>query len=163
MFGRGADEAMALALAGVPFRLIPGVTAGLGALAAAAIPATVRGINRAIILATGHGADGNAMPDSDWAALARTGQPIAIYMAMHNLAGIIDALRRGGLDPATAVAVIAAATTADERILISTLDRVVAEVRAQQLEPPAIIVVGGIVQFRARLLEAIAAARSSAR
>ncbi len=163
VFGRGAEEAMALAMAGVPFRLIPGVTAGLGALAAAAIPATVRGINRAIIFAAGHGAAGSAVADSEWEALARTAQPIVIYMAMHNLARIVDALRRGGLQPATPVAVIAAATTATERILVSTLKRVVAEVRAQGLEPPAIIAVGEIVQFRAKLLDAVAAAGSAVR
>ena len=66
-----------------PFRIIPGVTAGLAALAAAGIPATLRGINHAVIFAAGHGAD----EDFDWAALARAGQPIVLYMVMHNLSG----------------------------------------------------------------------------
>ena len=81
VFGRGGEEAMALAAAGIPFRIIPGVTAGLAALATAAIPATLRGVNRAVIFAAGHGAD----EDFDWAPLARTGQPIVLYMVMHNL------------------------------------------------------------------------------
>src|SRR5690242_13286502 len=72
MFGRGGEEARALAAAGIPFRVIPGVTAGLAALAAASIPATLRGINRALILAVGHGAE----EDFDWAPLVRTGQPV---------------------------------------------------------------------------------------
>src|SRR5215475_2851845 len=103
MFGRGGEEAKALAAAGVPFRIIPGVTAGLAALAAAAIPATLRGINRAIIFAAGHGAEDDAF---DWALLARTGQPIVLYMVMHNLEKITRALMRGGVANATPAAVI---------------------------------------------------------
>ena len=98
VFGRGGEEAMTLAAAGVPFRVIPGVTAGLAALAAAAIPATLRGINRAVIFAAGHGAD----EDFDWAPLARTGQPIVLYMVMHNLERIAAALMEAGLAAADA-------------------------------------------------------------
>ena len=92
VFGRGGEEAMTLAAAGMQFRVIPGVTAGLAALAAAAIPATLRGTNRAVIFAAGHGAD----EEFDWAPLARTGQPIVLYMVMHHLeriASVIDASR----------------------------------------------------------------------
>ena len=92
VFGRGGEEAMTLAAAGIPFRIIPGVTAGLAALAAAAIPATLRGINRAVIFAAGHGAE----EDFDWAPLARAGQPIVLYMVMHNLDRIAAALMDGG-------------------------------------------------------------------
>ena len=98
VFGRGGEEALALAAAGMPYRVIPGVTAGLAGLTAAGIPATFRGINRAIILAAGYGADDDGV---DWAALARTGQPIVLYMAMRNLAAIADELMRGGLPPGT--------------------------------------------------------------
>jgi uroporphyrin-III C-methyltransferase len=148
LFGRGGEEAMALAAAGVPFRIIPGVTAGLGALAAASIPATLRGINRAIIFAAGHGAEDDAF---DWAPLARAGQPIVLYMVMHNLEKITQALMRGGIARATPAAVIAAATTPEERILVSTIDRVAADAQAQGFEPPAIVVVGEIVALRERL------------
>ena len=82
VFGRGGEEAIALAAAGVPYRVIPGVTSGLAALAAASIPATMRGINRAVIFAAGYGAEA---ADVDWAALARTGEPIILYMPMRNL------------------------------------------------------------------------------
>src|SRR5204863_6337044 len=88
VFGRGGEEAMTLARSGVPFRIIPGVTAGLAALTAAGIPATLRGVNRAVIFAAGHGAD----DDFDWAPLARTGQPIVLYMVMHNLERITAVL-----------------------------------------------------------------------
>jgi uroporphyrin-III C-methyltransferase len=150
VFGRGGEEALALAGAGIPFRVIPGVTAGLAALAAAAIPATMRRINQALIFATGQGAaDEHGL---DWAALAATRQPIVIYMAMHNLANIAAALERGGIAPDAPAAIIAAATTAQERILVTRLDRLVAEAQAAGMEPPAIVVVGDIVAARERIL-----------
>src|SRR5215210_646494 len=149
MFGRAAEETMALASAGVPFRVISGVTAGLAALAAAGIPATMRGINRSIIFTTGQSAD--ARDGQDWAALARTGQPIVIYMALHNLASIAQALIRGGLAPETPAALIVAATRCEQEVLVSTLERIAADAQARQLEPPAIAVVGEIVAQRERL------------
>jgi len=147
VFGRGGEEVLALAQAGVPFRVIPGVTAGLAALTAASIPATLRGVNRAIILAAGHGSD----EEFDWAPLARTGQPIVFYMVMRNLENVAEALMRGGLDAQTPVAVISDAMTHAQRILVSTLARVAADVRAQNFKPPAIVVVGDIVNARERL------------
>src|SRR5207342_2507020 len=77
VFGRGGEEALALAAAGVPFRIIPGVTSGLAALTVASIPATLRQVNRAIILAAGHGGEDDGY---DWGPLARTGEPIVLYM-----------------------------------------------------------------------------------
>ncbi len=147
VFGRGGEEAMTLARAGVPFRIIPGVTAGLAALAAAGIPATLRGINRAVIFAAGHGAEENF----DWAPLARTGQPIVLYMVMHNLERIAAALLEAGIAAATPAAVIVAATTPKQRVVVSTIENLAAEARAQKLEPPAIIVIGDIVKLRAEL------------
>jgi len=157
VFGRGGEEALALMAAGVPFRIIPGVTAGLAGLTAAAIPATFRGMNRALILAAGYGADDEAI---DWASLARTGQPIVLYMAMRNLADIAERLMRGGLPPSTPAAVVAGATTADERVVTSTLDRVAADAQHHQLGTPSIIVIGNIVKLRERLLGGVHAAQS---
>jgi len=154
VFGRGGEEAKTLAAAGVPFRVIPGVTAGLAALASAAIPATLRGVNRAVIFAAGHGTD----EDFDWAPLARTGQPIVLYMVMHNLERIVAALIKAGLDGATPAAVIASATTPQQRILVSTLANVAAEARGRKFEPPAIVVIGDIVNMRAELIGGNAAA-----
>ena len=147
VFGRGGEEAMTLARAGVPFRIIPGVTAGLAALAAAGIPATLRGINRAVIFAAGHGAEENF----DWAPLARTGQPIVLYMVMHNLERITAAMLEGGIAATTPAAVIVSATTPKQRVVVATIENLAAEARAQKLEPPAIIVIGDIVKLRAEL------------
>lgn len=147
VFGRGGEEALTLARASVPFRIIPGVTAGLAALAAAGIPATLRGINRAVVFAAGHGAD----EDFDWAPLARTGQPIVLYMVMHNLENIAAAMLKAGLAGSTPAAVIVSATTTRQRVLISTLDKLAPDARAQKLEPPAIVVIGEIVRLRDEL------------
>lgn len=159
VFGRGGEEALALATAGVPYRLIPGVTAGLAGLTAAAIPATFRGINRAIILAAGYGAADDRF---DWAALARTGQPIVLYMAMRNLATIADELMRGGLPPTTPAAVVVAATTADERVVVSTLGRVATDAQDHLLGMPSIVVIGEIVDMRERLLSSFRSAEREA-
>jgi uroporphyrin-III C-methyltransferase len=158
VFGRGGEEMRALARAGVPFRIIPGVTAGLAALAAADIPATLRGVNHAVVFATGHGAQDEGA--TDWAALARTGQPIVLYMAIKNLAHIAAELMRGGLPASTPAVVISAATLPSERTLESTLAHVAAEVEAQAIEPPAIVAIGSIVAFRSELRGLIAAAHS---
>jgi uroporphyrin-III C-methyltransferase len=148
VFGRGGEEAMTLAAAGVPFRVIPGVTAGLAALASASIPATLRSINRAVIFAAGHGAE----EDFDWTALAHTGQPIVLYMVMHNLEKITGALMKAGLGAQTPAAVIASATTPKQRVLVSTLEKLAAASREKNFEPPAIVVIGEIVDLREKLL-----------
>ena len=150
VFGRGGEEAMTLARAGVPFRIIPGVTAGLAALAAAGIPATLRGVNRAVIFAAGHGAD----EDFDWAPLARTGQPIVLYMVMHNLERITAAMREVGIAASTPAAVIVSASMPKQRVVVSTLDKLASDARAQKLEPPAIVVIGEIVKLRDALVVA---------
>jgi uroporphyrin-III C-methyltransferase len=126
------------------------VTAALAGLAAASIPATIRGVNQAIIFAAGHnGADDRF----DWAALARTGQPIVIYMAMRNVRHIAEALARGGLPPDTPAAVIVAATMPEQRIVISRLDRLIDDVHAIGVGLPGLIVIGDIVTVRDKLLK----------
>ncbi|MCR4269434.1 uroporphyrinogen-III C-methyltransferase [Nitratireductor sp. ZSWI3] len=149
MFGRGGEEAFVLARAGIPFRFLPGITSAVGALADAGIPATMRGVNKAIVFATGHAA--GTADDLDWAALARTGQPIVVYMGMHRLALIVEALTAGGLAAATPAALIMDATTERERILVADLGSLAAEADAQGFGSPAIIVVGGIVALREQL------------
>lgn len=151
IFGRGGEEALALAAEGIPFRVVPGVTAGLAGLAAASIPATMRGVNHAVVLATGHGAE--LAEGLDWRAVARLRQPVVLYMAMKNLDLIAQELLQGGLAPDTPVAVIVSATTPEERVLITRLDRAAAEVEAAGLEPPAIVAIGGIVAMREQLLQ----------
>src|SRR5262249_2899147 len=124
---------------------------------AASIPATLRGINRALIFAVGHGSEDGF----DWAPLVRSGQPIVLYMAMQNLAAITDAMMKGGLAPDTPAAVIAAATTPARRVLISTVAHIAADARAQQFEPRAIVAIGDIVTAREQLLGTLAPPEAS--
>ncbi|MCX5496656.1 uroporphyrinogen-III C-methyltransferase [Kaistia dalseonensis] len=145
VFGRGGEEVLTLAQNDVAFRVLPGLTAGLAGLTAFSIPATMRGLNQAIILATGHlGAEGGL----DWPALARTGQPLVIYMAVRTIAPITEALRAGGLAPETATAIISAATTPAASILVSTLAEIADAAEAAAVAAPALLVVGSIVSFR---------------
>jgi uroporphyrin-III C-methyltransferase len=150
VFGRGADEVLALATAKIPFRVIPGVTAGLAALTMALVPATVRGVNHAMLLATGHGAAGE---DLDWAAVARLGQPVVLYMAMARIAAIARALLAGGQVLGSPAAVIASATLPAQHILVTTLGELAeAAMGGGEARTPAIVVIGEIVRMRAELL-----------
>lgn len=151
VFGRGGEEMLALAAARVPFCVIPGITAGLAALSASFIPATLRGSSQAIILTTGHAAD-ESEAAVDWVAIARTRQPIVVYMALRNLEAISQALQRGGLSADTPAAVIACATLETQRVVVSTLERVFEDARNAQLSAPALVVIGEIVRVREQLL-----------
>lgn len=150
VFGRGGEEALALVAAGIPFHVVPGITSGLGGLAAAGIPATTRDTNQAIILMTGHYAMQG--PEAiDWAAFARTGVPLVLYMAMNNLPAITAELLRAGMAPTTPVAFVNKATTPEQKVLVSTLATAIADVEAAGIEAPAITVIGSIVPVRAAL------------
>ncbi|MBV5264977.1 uroporphyrinogen-III C-methyltransferase [Pinisolibacter aquiterrae] len=150
VFGRGGEEALALVAAGVPFHVVPGITSGLGGLTAAGIPATTRDTNQAVILMTGHYAVHG--PEAiDWAAFARTGVPLILYMAMNNLAAIVAELVEAGMAPETPVGFVNKATTPEQRVLVSTLATCVADAAAAGIEPPTITVIGSIVPLRAAL------------
>lgn len=153
VFGRGAEEALVLAQKGIPFRIIPGLTAGLAGLAAAGIPATMRGVNQAIVLATGHSAEGEADPVAalDWAALARLGQPIVLYMSVRNLGVIADRLIAGGMRADMPAAAISRAASPEQKLLVGTLATLPDLLERHPLPTPALIVIGGIVAMRNEL------------
>lgn len=151
LFGRGGEEAMDLAAAGVPFRIVPGVTAGIGGLAYAGIPATHRDVNAAVTFVTGHATDG-LVPDAlDWAALARGSPVLVLYMALKHLSAIRERLLAGGRRPDELLAVICEATTDRQRVLETTLGGCLEAVAASGLTPPAILVLGGVVALRRAL------------
>jgi uroporphyrin-III C-methyltransferase len=149
VFGRGGEEAGALAAAGVPFRIVPGITAGIGGLAYAGIPLTHRDTNSAVTFLTGHNSDGSAPGGLDWRAIARGAPVLVFYMALRQLPRIVERLMAGGRKPEEPAAVISNATTAAQRVLVSTLGEI-AEASAE-CETPAIIVIGEVVRFRAAL------------
>jgi uroporphyrin-III C-methyltransferase len=149
VFARGGEEAMALAAEGISFRVLSGVTSAFGGLASAGIPATMRGVNGAVILATGFAAQTDDRPD--WAALARTGQPIVIYMGLTHMADTVAALVSGGLAADTPAALVENATLPGERTVTATLGTLVEAAAQEKVVSPALIVVGHIVAVRDKL------------
>ncbi|MBL8895679.1 MAG: uroporphyrinogen-III C-methyltransferase [Rhizobiales bacterium] len=148
MFGRGGEECQHLAKAGIPFRIVPGITSGVGGLAYAGLPATHRDTNHSVIFLTGHDASGKMPANVDWAAVARASPVIVMYMAVKHLSEIARALRDGGRafdDPLT---IVSNATMPDQTVLETTLGAVDAFLRAKTPATPAIVVVGRISEWR---------------
>lgn len=151
VFGRGGEEALALVAAGIPFRIVPGISAGIGGLAYAGIPVTHRDVNSAVAFITGHDSSG-LVPDAvDWESLSRGAPVLVIYMALKHIEPIVERLRAAGRSAAEPVAVVAKATTTEQRVLESTLGKVAADIAASGIEPPAMVVVGEVVRLRGGL------------
>ena len=152
VFGRGGEEALALAAARVPFRIIPGVTAGIGGLAYAGIPVTHRDTNHVVTFLTGHNASG-VVPDDgiDWPALARGATVLVIYMAIKHLPTIAGRLLAAGRDPWEPMAIVADASLDGQRVLETTLGACAADLAESGMEPPAVVVLGEVVRLRAGL------------
>ena len=151
VFGRGGEEALALAAARIPFRLVPGVTAAAGGLAAAGIPMTHRTTNSAVTLLTGHDAAG-VVPDAlDWQAIARGAPVLIFYMALRQLDVIAARLARHGLSGETPVALISQATTGGQRIVEARLAAAAAAAERAGIEAPCLVVVGDVVRLRRAL------------
>ncbi|MBL6597642.1 MAG: uroporphyrinogen-III C-methyltransferase [Alphaproteobacteria bacterium] len=150
VFGRGGEEALTLVREGIPFRVIPGVTAGIGGLAYAGIPLTHRDTNHAVTMITGHDATGD-VTGIDWKAVAKGAPVLVIYMAIKHLERIAVELMAGGRSPDEPVALVSNASTPDQRVLETVLSRCAADVEASDLKPPAIVVVGEVVKLRCGL------------
>ena len=151
VFGRGGEEALSLVDAGIPFRIVPGVSAGIGGLAYAGIPVTHRDCNHSVTFITGHDA-GGVMPEAvDWAAIARGSPAIVLYMALKHIGQISGRLMEEGRKPGEPVAVVSKATSSEQRVLETTLGACAADIAQSGIEPPAIVVVGEIVRLRAAL------------
>ena len=148
IFGRGGEEMLALTAAGISYEIVPGVTAAVAAGAAAAIPLTYRGAASAVIFVTGHEcANKREQTSVDWAALARTGATLCIYMGVRRLPEIARALGAGGLSGDTPLAVVANATLPQQQVHIATLGS--AESLSEQLcGQPALIIVGDVVRWQ---------------
>jgi len=151
VFGRGGEEALSLVSAGIPFRIVPGISAGIGGLAYAGIPVTHRDVNHAVTFLTGHDQTGLTPSSIDWNSVARGAPVIVMYMAIKHLEAICAALIAGGRSPDEPLALVSDATTASQRVLETTLGRAPGDVAASDIEPPAIVVVGETVRLRAGL------------
>ena len=148
VFGRGGEEAQSLVQHGIPIRIVPGITAGVGGLAYAGIPVTHRDVNQSVTFVTGHDQSGQTPDTLDWAAIGRGSQVIVIYMGMKHIGRIAEALISGGRPASDPVAVVTTATTDDQRVLETTLDMAEADIARLGMEPPAIICIGKAVQMR---------------
>ena len=148
VFGRGGEEGLTLVEHAVPFRVVPGVTSGIGGLAYAGIPATHRDTNQVVTFLTGHDAAGVVPGQIDWKALAQGSPVIVMYMAMKHLDAIAGALMRAGRPADEPLAIVSSATTPHQRVLVTTLGDAVRDVEGADIGPPAIVVLGEVVRLR---------------
>jgi uroporphyrin-III C-methyltransferase len=156
VFGRGGEEALALAEAGVPFEVVPGVSAISAVPASAGIPVTHRGVSAQVTLVSGHSAYGD---DLDYAHLAATPGTLVVFMGLAHLSGIAARLIEHGKAPATPAAVVSRGTHADGRSVTGELHEVAS--LAEGLESPALLVVGDVVKVGRELEAAIGLAVSA--
>ncbi len=148
MFGRGGEESQSLAKAKIPFRIVPGITSGVGGLAYAGIPATHRDTNHSVIFLTGHDATGKMPVNVNWKAIALASPVIVMYMAVKNLAEITTALMAGGRAVDDPVSIISNASMPDQNVFETTLAEAGAFVLMHKPPTPAIVVVGHASDWR---------------
>jgi uroporphyrin-III C-methyltransferase len=151
VFGRGGEEAQTLVAHGIPIRIIPGISAGIGGLAYAGIPVTHRDVNQSVTFVTGHDQSGNTPTTLDWHSIGKASDVIVIYMGMKHAGQIARALIAAGRAADEPVAVVTSATTPAQSVLETTLGRLEQDITAATLEPPAIICVGRTVLMRQAL------------
>jgi uroporphyrinogen III methyltransferase/synthase len=144
VFGRGGEEAEALAAAGVPFEVVPGVTAGVAAPAYAGIPVTHRDAASAVAFVTGHEDPDKPETALDWDALARFPGTLVLYMGIKNLPVIAERLTAAGRDPEELVAVVERGTLPGQHTVVDTLAGIAARVEQEGVRAPAITVVGRV-------------------
>ncbi|TYC49267.1 uroporphyrinogen-III C-methyltransferase [Rhodobacterales bacterium] len=151
VFGRGGEEALGLVEAGVPFRIIPGITAGIGGLAYAGIPATHRDCNQAVTFLTGHDQTGLTPDAVNWDGIAKGSPVIVMYMAMKHLEAIAGKLIAGGRSVDEPVGIVCNASLEGQEVLETTLGRCHEDAIAANIAPPAIVCVGEVVRLRSGL------------
>lgn len=151
VFGRGGEEAEELAQAGIPFEIVPGVTSAVAAPAYAGIPLTHRRYNTSVAFITGHEDPTKEESTIDWSKLATGVGTLVFFMGVKNLPSIAENLIAAGRDPKTPVALVRWGTTPKQLTLTGTLDTIAAEAQATNLKPPALIIVGEVVELRKTL------------
>ncbi|GGC83214.1 uroporphyrin-III C-methyltransferase [Thalassobacillus devorans] len=150
VFGRGAEEAEALAKQGISFEVVPGITSGIAAPAYAGIPVTHRDISSSFAVIAGHRCKGKH-EEIDWNNLSKSVDTLAIYMGVSNLPYICDQLLQHEKMPDTPVAVIQQGTTEKQKVVTGTLSNIIDEVERVPIRNPAMIIIGEVVHFRERI------------
>ena len=151
VFGRGGEEAEALAAAGIPYEVVPGVSAAVAVPAYAGIPVTHRGLASSFAVVTGHEDDGKAGAAIDWAHLATAVDTLVVLMGARSLPTIARALLAAGRPAGTPVALIRWGTTGAQETVVGGLGEIASLASAAGLTPPVVIVVGAVVALRERL------------
>jgi len=158
VFGRGGEEAQYLASEGVPFEIVPGVSSVLAASSAAGIPLTHRDHASSVTVVTGHEAPDKGDSALDWDSLAATleaGGTLVVLMGVARLPDYVARLREGGVDPGTPLAVVEKASWPAERTLTATLDTAVETAREADVQPPAVTIIGDVVEVREQVADAL--------
>ncbi len=151
MFGRGGEESQSLAKAGIPFRIVPGITAGVGGLAYAGMPVTHRDTNHSVIFLTGHDATGKMPANVNWQAIAKASPVIVMYMAVKNLGEIAQALMESGRNVTEPVTIVSNASLPHQRVSATTLADAGRFVAENEPPTPAIVVIGHASDWREML------------
>ena len=149
IFGRGGEEIETLSASGVPFQVVPGITAASGCGAYAGIPLTHRDHAQSVVFATAHGKDG--VLDLDWKMLIRPSQTVAIYMGLSSLPTMVEGFEKHGVSLSTPVAIVQNGTTAAQQVVVGTLADIAGKVEQAGMVSPAMIIIGSVVTLRDKL------------
>ncbi|MEH6850945.1 MULTISPECIES: uroporphyrinogen-III C-methyltransferase [Bacillus] len=150
VFGRGGEEAEVLVKHGIPFEIIPGITAGIAASAYAGIPVTHREASTSFAVVTGHRKEG-AKEEVKWENLAKGVDTLAVYMGLSNLPYICEQLLKYGKNENTPVAMIEWGTTLSQRTITGTLGSIVSIAKEERIQNPSMIVIGEVVRYREKI------------
>lgn len=149
IFGRGGEEIELLAQEGIPFQVVPGITAATGCSSYAGIPLTHRDYAQSCVFVTGHLKDGSV--DLNWKALAHPNQTVVFYMGLHGAPTLCKEMVAHGLPASTPVALVEQGTTPQQRVLIATLDTLLDVIKNEDIKPPTLIIVGEVVTLHNKL------------
>jgi uroporphyrin-III C-methyltransferase/precorrin-2 dehydrogenase/sirohydrochlorin ferrochelatase len=149
IFGRGGEEIATLAAEGIPFQVVPGVTAAAGCAAYSGIPLTHRDYSQAVVFVTGHLQDGTV--NLNWKALAQPNQTVVFYMGLHGVPSICKGLISHGMPSSTPVALVQQGTTPNQRVYVSNLEDLPELVKKHEIKAPTLIIVGDVVQLHEKL------------
>lgn len=149
VFGRGGEEIATVAEEGIPFQVVPGITAANGCAAYAGIPLTHRDCAHAVLFVAGHRADGGE--SIDWEAMVRPGQTLVVYMGLQGLEAFCRGLMAHGMSPDTPAALVERGTTRDQRVIVATVATLPEAVARAPVRAPTLLIVGEVVRLRGRL------------
>lgn len=151
IFGRGGEEALALTNAGIPWEVVPGLSAGIAAPAYAGIPLTLRGLSSSVVFVTAHEDPAKEQTAVNWAQLAQSVDTLVVFMGLMRLPALVEILLTSGRPATTPIAVIRWGTYPTQEIHTSDLQNIVALVLEQQVKPPVLLVIGEVVRLREQL------------